>query len=122
MLGVLTILEQIIAQAIEKVGRIIPPIKQELTYTPENDSEKKFEQLPPTPDMSPIIRPVMPPTGSLPGFPISDTKESVVLDKTQDIIIELLIISMEIYLAQEESSQNREKVPYQFGTKFWKAV
>ena len=61
-LGVLTILEQIITQATERVGRTISPIEQELMFTPETDSEKEFEQLPPTPDMSPIIRPVMPPT------------------------------------------------------------
>ena len=108
-LEVLTICEQIITQTIERVGRTISPIKQEPTYTLETDSEKEFEQLPPMPDMSPIIRPVMLPMGSLPYFPISETKPSVVLDKTQDIIIELLIKSMGIFSAQEESSQNGEK-------------
>ena len=98
-LGALTILEQIITQVIEKVGGKITPLQHELVHTLETDSEMEFEQLPPTLDMSPLIRSVMPPMESLPYFPISETKLSVVLDKTQDIILELLINSTEIYLA-----------------------
>ena len=40
---------------------------------------------------------------------MSETKLSVVLDKTQEIILELLLNSMEIYLAQEKVLQNKEK-------------
>ena len=58
--------------------------------------------------MSPIIRSKVQSIESLPHFPLSETKFSVVLDKTQDIILELLINSTEIYLAQEEFSQNKE--------------
>ena len=47
--------------------------------------------------MSPIIRPIE----SEPHFPLSETKISVVLDKTQDSILELLLNTAEIYLAQE---------------------
>ena len=34
------------------------------------------------------------------SFSLSETKLSVVLDKTKDIILELLMNSMEIYLGQ----------------------
>ena len=49
----------------------------------------KFEQLLSTFDTSSIIRPTMPPAESLPHFSLSETKLSIVLDKTQDIILEL---------------------------------
>ena len=97
-LKVLTIPEQIITQVIEKVGRKITPLKHELIYTPETDSEMEIKQLPPTPDMSPIIRPVMPPTEST-SFPYKWNQTQCCLRQTQDIIIELLINSKEIYLA-----------------------
>ena len=50
----------------------------------------------------------MPPTESLPHFPLSELILNVVLDKTEDITLELLCNSTEIYLACEESSQNGE--------------
>ena len=59
--------------------------------------------------MAPIIRSKIPPTESIPHFPRSETKLSVVLDKSQDIILELLINYTEINLAWEELSQNKEK-------------
>ena len=99
--GILMILEQIIMQVVEKVdGRTIF-FEQEPTHTPETDSER---ELPPTPDMSPITRPIV---LEFP-FPLSETKISVVLDKTQDMILELLLHSAEIYLVQEEWSKNKE--------------
>ena len=58
--------------------------------------------------MSPIIRSKVQPTETIPSFPLSETKLSVILDKTQDIILELLINSTEIYSAWEELSQNKE--------------
>ena len=87
--------------------RSTPP-GHEFVHTQETDSEVEFEQLPSTPDMFPIIRSKVRPTEPMPHFPLSETKLSVVLDKTQDIILELLIKSMEIYLAPEELSQNKE--------------
>ena len=75
--------------------------QQEPMHTPETDSKR---ELPPTPDMSPIIRPIELES----PFPLSETKISVVLDKTQDIILELLLHSAEIYLVQEELSNNKE--------------
>ena len=56
--------------------------------------------------MSPIIRPEV--QLSMPHFPLSETKLSVALDKTQEIILELLINGVEIYLAKEEVTQNKE--------------
>ena len=82
-LGALTILEQVITQVIEKVGGKTTPFEHELVHTPETDSKMEFEQLPPTPDMSPIIRPVIPPTESVHPFILSETKLSVVLDTSQ---------------------------------------
>ena len=73
--------------------------------------ERESDQPPLTPGMSPIIRPeVQSIEMSMPHFPLSETKCSVVIDKTQDIIPELLMNVMEIYLAQEEVSQNKEKL------------
>ena len=80
-------------------GKKTTPLEHELVHTPETDSKMEFEQLPPTLDMSPIIRPTIPPTESVPHFPLSENKLSVLLDKTQDIILELSINSTEIYLA-----------------------
>ena len=50
--GTLMILEQIITQVIEKVDERTIFFKQEPMHTPETNSEK---ELPPTPDMSPIV-------------------------------------------------------------------
>ena len=55
--------------------------------------------------MSPIIRPEVESLEvSIPHFPMSETKLSVMIDKTQHIIFELLISTAKIYLAQEEVS------------------
>ena len=59
--------------------------------------------------MFPIIRPEVESLEvSMPHFPMSETKLSVMLDKTQDIILELLINTAEIYLGQEEVFKNKE--------------
>ena len=97
------ILEQIITQVIEKVdGRTIF-FEQEPIHTPETDSEK---ELPPTPDMSPIIRPIE----FKSSLPLREDEICVVLDKTQNIILELLLNYAEIYLVQEELSKYNENV------------
>ena len=67
--------------------------------TPETESDMKPELPLPTPDMSPIVRPE-PIEMSMPQIPMSKTKLSVVVYKTQDIILELLINTAEIYLTQ----------------------
>ena len=95
------ILEQIITQVIEKVDGKTIFFEPDHVYTPETNSKR---ELPPTPDMSPIIRSVE----FEPCFPLSETKNSVVLDKTQDVILELLLNYAEIYLAQQELSRNKE--------------
>ena len=75
----------------------------------ETDLEVEFQQAPLTPDMPLIIRPeVQSIEMSMHQFPLSETELSVVIDKIQDIILELLMISMEIYLAQEEVSENKD--------------
>ena len=79
--------------------RYLPLPEHDFVHTAETDSKMEFEQLPPTPDMSSIIRSKIPHTESIPHFPLSKTTLSVVLDKTKDIILELLINSTEIYLA-----------------------
>ena len=84
---------------------------RESINTPEINLEIESDQPPPTPDISPIIRPeVQSIEMSMPHFPLSETKLSVVIDKTQDIILNLLMNCMEIYLAQEVVSQNKEKI------------
>ena len=60
------------------------------------------------PEMSPIIRSEVQSIEPMPHFLLREIKLSAVLDKTQDIILELLIISIEIYLAQEELSQYKK--------------
>ena len=61
--------------------------------------------------MSPIIRAdIQSIEMSKSHFPLSKTKLSIVIDKTQDTILELLMNSMEIYVVQEEVSQNKEKL------------
>ena len=98
-LGALTMPEHAITQVIERVGEKSTPPEHEIVHTLETDTEMESQQLPPTLDMSPIIRSKIPPTESIPHFPLSETKLSVVLDKTQDIILKLLINSTEMYLA-----------------------
>ena len=73
---------------------------------PENNLDIESDQTPLTPDMSPIIRPEV--ELSMPHFPLSETRFSVVLDKTQEIILESLLNSVEIYLAKEETIKNKE--------------
>ena len=58
--------------------------------------------------MSPIMRSKVQSMESMPHFPLSKTKLSVVFDKNHGIILELLINSAEIYLVREELSQNKE--------------
>ena len=87
---------------IERVGEKSAPPGHENVHTPETSLEIEFKQLPPTPDMSPIIRSKGQSIESMPCFPLSETKLSVVRDKSQDTILELLINFTEIYLAQEE--------------------
>ena len=113
-LWVLTFLKQIIRQVIERVGeKSTSPAQGTLTESInilKTDSEVEFEQLPLTPDMSPMIRSeVQSIEMSMSHFPLSKTEFSVVIDKTQDIILELLMNSMEIYLAQDKVSQNKEQ-------------
>ena len=91
----LTFLKQIIAQVVEGVGEnSTSPEHESLTEflrtqesinTLETESEMVPEQPPPTPDMSPIVRPgVEPIEMSMPCFPMSETRLSVMVDKTQD--------------------------------------
>ena len=116
----LTLLKQIIVQVVERMGEnLTSPEHESLTEfsrtpgsinTPETESETEPEQPPLTPDMSPIVRPQIESIKmSMPCFPLSETKLSVLIDKTQDITLELLISTAEIYLAQKEVSQNKEK-------------
>ena len=98
--GILMILMQIIAQVIEKLDGKTIFFELEFVHTHETDSER---ELPPTPDMSSIIRSIE----YEPHFPLSETKISVVLDKTQDVILELLLNYAEIYLTQKGLSRNK---------------
>ena len=59
---------------------------------------------------------------SVPHFPLSETKISVVLDKTQDIILKFLIYSAEICLAWEELSKNNENYSSNSEQKFGKGA
>ena len=124
-LGVLTFLEQVLTQVIERVGKKSTSLAQgtltEFIFALETNSEIESDQPPLTPDMSPIIRPeVQSIEISIPHFPLSETKLSVVLDKTQEIIFELLMNSMEIYLAQEKVFQDKEKFVSSSERKYWK--
>ena len=97
----LMILEQIITWVIEKVdGRTIF-FEEEPMQTPETDSEK---ELPPTPDMSPIIRPIEFES----SLSLREAEIGIVLAKTKNIILELLLNSAEIYLVQEELVKSKE--------------
>ena len=95
------ILEQIITQVMEKVNGKTVFFEKEPMHTPETDSKGG---LPPTLHMSPIIKPMELES----PFPLSKANISVVRDKTQDIILELLLHSAEIYSGQEELSENKE--------------
>ena len=114
-LGTLTILEQVLTQVTERMGEK-PTTPEHGTFTEsintqETDLKIESEQPALIPDMSQIIMPeVQSIEMSMSHFPLSTTKLSVVTDKSQDIILELLMNSMEIYLAQEELSQNKEKL------------
>ena len=121
-LGVLTILEQVITQVVERVGEKATHPGHEFVHTPEMDSEIEFEHLPSTPDMSPIIRSKVQPIKFMPHFPPSDTKLSVVLDKTQDIILELLINSTEIYFSSRGIISKQRKLCKLFRTKVQERV
>ena len=64
--------------------------EQEPTHTPETDSEK---EVPPTPDMSPIIRPVE----FEPSLPLREAEIEVVLDKPKILFWNILLNVAEIY-------------------------
>ena len=89
-----------------------------LVHTSETDSMAEFNQLAQNPDMSPIIRPKTKLVESMPRFPLIEIKLSVVLDKIQDIILELLINSTEIYLAPEKLTENEENYIHDSEHKF----
>ena len=107
------ILEQVLTQVMDRVGEKPTSLTEGTLIesislnTPETNLEIESDQPPLTPDMAPIIRPEV--QLSMPYFPLNETKLSVVLDKTQEIILELLLNSVEIYLGREEISQNKEK-------------
>ena len=100
------ILELVIAQVIEWVKNLPLNEHESLTEsinTLDTKWEIESEQPPTTQDMSPIIRPeVQPLEMPMSHFPLSKTKLSFVIDKTQDTILELLITMAEIYLAQKK--------------------
>ena len=75
--------------------------------TSECNMEIESDQPPLIPDMSPIRRPEEP--SLIPYCFLSETKLSVVLDKTQEIILEFLPGSAEIYLARKERSRSEGK-------------
>ena len=68
-LGALTIPEQVIMQVVERVGKKSTPPMHKFVHTLKTDSEMELQQLPPTPDMSPIICSKIQPTESIPHFP-----------------------------------------------------
>ena len=74
-------------------------------HTPETYSEK---ELPQTPDMSPIVRPIE----FKSSIPLREAEIEAVLDKTLNIILELLLNSAEIHLVQEELSKNKANVTH----------
>ena len=78
-------------------------LNRNLCTPPETDSEK---ELPPTPDMSPIVKPIEFES----SLPLKEAEIKVVSDKTQNIILELLLNSAEIYLVQEELARNKENI------------
>ena len=110
-LETLACLEYMLTQVLEKVGeRTISPAQEVLTEsinTSESNLEIDSYQPPLTPDMSPIRRPEEP--AIIPYCFLSETKLSVVLDKIQEIFLEFLLGSAEIYLAREERSRSKEK-------------
>ena len=88
---------------VEKVDERTVFFEQEPVHTPETDSEK---ELPPTPDMSPIVRLI-----EFESYlPLKEAKIEVVLGQNQNIIWELLLNSVEIYLVQEELDRNEENI------------
>ena len=90
--------------------RTIPPAQGVLTEsinTSESNLEIESNPPPLTTDMSPIRKPEEP--SLIPYCFLSETELSVVLDKTQKIILEFLLGSAEIYLAREERSRSKEK-------------
>ena len=119
-LGALTFLGQVLTQVLERLCEKPTSPEHgtltESTNTMETQLDIEFEQPPLTPDMSPITRPeVQSIEMSMPHFPLNKTKLSVVIDKTQNIILELLINTVEIpkqkiSVAQEDVFQNKQKL------------
>ena len=110
---VLTFFRQIILQVVERVGEnpasFVHASLTDAINTLDTELETKPHQPPPTPDMSPIIMPEIESLEvSMPCFPMSEIKLNVMIDKTQDIILELLINTAEIYLTQEEVFRKKE--------------
>ena len=89
-----------ITQVVEKEDERTIFFEQEPMHTPETDSEKE------TPDMFPIVRPIEFES----SLPLGEDKIKVVLDKTQNIILELLLSSAEIYLIQKELGKNKDNI------------
>ena len=89
---------------LERVGEwTISPAQGVLTEsinTSESNLEIESDQPPLSPNMSSIRRPEEP--SLIPYCFLSETKLSVVLDITQEIILEFLLGSAEVYLAREE--------------------
>ena len=110
-LEALTCLEYVLTQGLERMGKgTISPaqgILRESMNTSESNLEIESDQPPPTQDMSSLRRPEEP-SLIAPSF-LSEMKLSVVLDKTQEIILEFLLGNAEIYLAREERSRGKEK-------------
>ena len=69
--------------------------------------EIESDEPPPTPDMSPIVRPEV--QLSMSHFPLSDTRVTVFLDRSQEVILEFVLNSVEIYLAKKETVKNKER-------------
>ena len=111
-LEALTCLEYVLNQVLERVDeKLISPTQDALTEsvnTSEINSGSESDQPSLTPDMSSIRGPEEPLIIS--HYILSETKLTVVINKTQEIILEFLLRSAEIYLAIEERSGSETKV------------
>ena len=97
-LEVLTWLEYVLTQVLERVdeGNISPAqgVVTECMNSSEGDLKIESDQPPPTLDMSPIRKHEE--LTLIPYCFLSETKLNVVIDKTQEIILEFLLGSAEI--------------------------
>ena len=110
-----SIFREVLTQVMERLGEKTTSPEhgtlRESINTLETNSKIESEQPPPTPDISPIIRPeVQSIEMYLPCFRLSETKCSIVINKTQVIILELLMNSIKIYLTEEEVSQTKKNL------------